>query len=356
MNTKHRTHIYISVKARFKPYRLDFKRPSGTSRGVLKTKDSWVLILEDMEARGYGECSVIRGLSPDLNYDITERIALLCEIINSVGPPSLEDPVFANMPALKFCYEMALRDLKTGGQRNLFETDFLKGKGIHINGLVWMGEPQYMIDQIKDKIEQGYSCIKIKVAAIEFHDECEVLKHIRREYDPRDIEIRLDANGGFAIDDAKEKLKRLAEFNIHSIEQPIAVQQWDQMSDLCEAQIIDIALDEELIGVTTKNKAELLEIIRPQYIILKPSLLGGFSQSQEWIDLANKVKIGWWVTSALESNIGLNAIAQWTATLNSDRPQGLGTGQLFTNNIDAPLYIKEGHLFYGDGAWSLNPI
>ncbi len=342
------------MKARYKPHRLLFKTPSGTSRGVLKTKDSWVLVLEDTNGLGYGECSVIPGLSPDLDFDIVHRIELLCDIINTVGPPPLEDPIFSNMPALKFCYEMALRDLEKGGQRKLYETDFLKGEGIRINGLVWMGEKGYMIDQIKDKIEQGYTCIKIKVAAIDFQDECAVLEHIRREYGPSDIEIRLDANGGFALDEAEEKLKHLSEYAIHSIEQPIAVQHWEHMSALCEAQIIDIALDEELIGVATKNKAEMLGSIRPQYIILKPSLLGGFAKSQEWKDLADTAKIGWWVTSALESNIGLNAIAQWTATLESDRPQGLGTGQLFTNNVDSPLYIQNGYLFYGDGVWNLD--
>lgn len=344
------------MNARFKYHKLRFNRPSGTSRGVLKSKDSWFLVLEEKDVVGYGECSTINGLSPDLEDDIYKRLQLLCEIINRVGPPGLDDPVFSNMPALKFCYEMARRDLESGGKRQLFLTDFVKGEGIHINGLVWMGEAQFMIDQIKYKIEQGYSCIKIKVAAIDFETECSILKQIRNEYSTEEIEIRLDANGGFGIDEAEEKLKRLSDYHIHSIEQPISAKRWSHMKTLCDSRIIDIALDEELIGVSSLEKSKLLSSINPQYIILKPSLLGGFAESQEWISLADKQNIGWWITSALEANIGLNAIAQWTATLGSDRPQGLGTGQLFINNIPSPLYINNGHLYYGDQAWDLNDI
>ena len=217
-----------------------------------------------------------------------------------------------------------------------------------------MGDKQYMLDQIKAKITEGYRCIKIKVAALDFNQECEVLKAIRNEYNEYEIELRLDANGGFTLDEVEEKLKRLSEFSIHSIEQPIATNQWVKMASIVDLGIIDIALDEELIGVTSQEtKVEMLSAIHPKYVILKPSLLGGYKEGEDWISIAESMNIDWWITSALESNIGLNAISQWTASLDSQRPQGLGTGQLFKNNIPSPLYIDNGHLYYGQESWVL---
>ena len=349
-------HLLI-VRAHYTKHTLEFKRPSGTSRGILRTKDSWFLVIEQDGIKGYGECSVIKGLSPDLHYDIDKRMKFLCDIINRVGLPKFDDPVFSNMPAIKFCYEMAIKDLHTGGIQKLFTSQFTNGQGIHINGLVWMGTKQYMLDQIKTKIDSGFHCIKIKVAALGFDQECEVLKAIRNEYDENEIELRLDANGGFSVLEAEEKLKRLSDFKIHSIEQPIAINQWNEMTKLIDLDIIDVALDEELIGIQSKeDKTRVLKAIRPQYIILKPSLVGGYQASEEWISIAESMGIGWWVTSALESNIGLNAIAQWTATLDSTLPQGLGTGQLFNNNIPSPLYIDSGHLYSGDNIWKLPSV
>jgi L-alanine-DL-glutamate epimerase-like enolase superfamily enzyme len=230
----------------------------------------------------------------------------------------------------------------------LFPSDFTKGKdSIPINGLIWMGDPVFMKQQIKDKLASGFSCIKLKIGAIDFDNELELIKSIRNEFDAKTIEIRVDANGAFKPNEALEKLKRLSDYNLHSIEQPIRQGQVGDMAQLCSETPLPIALDEELIGVfSVTEKQFLLQTIKPQYIILKPTLVGGFKGSQEWIALAESNQIGWWVTSALESNIGLNAIAQWTYTLESQLPQGLGTGGLFTNNIQSPLVVDSGQLVY----------
>ena len=278
----------------------------------------------------------------------------LIQEINKGVSIDLEDPIFDKMPALKFCYEMAALDLENGGHKKFYDSAFLaKEEGININGLVWMGEKSFMLDQIKEKINEGYRCIKIKIAAIDFDQECALLNYIRKEFSSDDIEIRVDANGGFTSDAVKEKLKRLSEYDLHSIEQPIGTHQWEEMADLCDEPIIDIALDEELIGLTHKaTQQKMLDTIQPQYLILKPSLIGGFGEAEHWVKQAKQRGIAWWATSALESNIGLNAIAQWTAHMNTSLPQGLGTGQLYTNNIDSPLYIDAGHLYYGRTLWS----
>ena len=231
-------------------------------------------------------------------------------------------------------------------------------KAIAINGLIWMGDREFMKDQIKEKIAQGFRCLKMKIGAIDFESEIELLATIRKEFSIKDIELRVDANGAFIASEALEKLKVLSNYDLHSIEQPIKQGQYHEMASLCEQTPLPIALDEELIGVIdVTKKEELLHIINPQYIILKPSLIGGFKGSSEWIDIANKSGIGWWVTSALESNIGLNAIAQWTATLKSSMPQGLGTGGLFTNNFESPLEVNNGGLYYKQNInWNFNLI
>lgn len=249
-------------------------------------------------------------------------------------------------PSMLFGLETAIQQLKAGGLQ-LWNTSFATGQaGIPINGLIWMGNFDEMYQRIEDKMRLGFRCIKVKIGAIDFEKELELLAHIRQHFGPEKIELRVDANGAFLPDDAPAKLKSLSEFHLHSIEQPIRAGQWDEMNKLCATTPLPIALDEELIGVNrTEDKIHLLDTIKPQYIILKPSLHGGIKGSEEWIDLAKKRGIGYWITSALESNIGLNAIAQWCATLQPILPQGLGTGQLFTDNIEYPLHIK------GDCIW-----
>ncbi|MGB7786581.1 MAG: o-succinylbenzoate synthase, partial [Salinimicrobium sp.] len=227
-------------------------------------------------------------------------------------------------------------------------SEFTRGnKAIPINGLVWMGEERFMKEQIIQKIEQGFSCIKLKIGAIDFETEIGLLKYIRKEFSSEEIEIRVDANGAFSASEAMEKLKKLSELELHSIEQPVKQGQWELMAQLCEKTPLPIALDEELIGITgVTKKQELLQTIKPQYLIFKPSLIGGFRGTDEWISLAEKQKTGWWITSALESNVGLNAIAQYTFSTNNPMPQGLGTGGLYTNNFEAPLEVEKGHLWY----------
>lgn len=335
--------------ATFKKYTLQFKRPSGTSRGVLKLKDSWFIFLKDSEMPnvvGIGECGLLKGLSIDDTPYYERQIATVCEKIDISSYWLIEG--LKRFPSIHFGLEMALKDLKVQGSKRLFPSAFTdKNKPININGLIWMGEKAFMFDQIKAKLAAGFNCIKLKIGAINFEEELNLLKYIRSQFSKSDIELRVDANGAFSPKSALEKLKRLGEMDLHSIEQPIRQRQWEEMARLCEQTPLPIALDEELIGVFgVYQKQRMLETIRPQYIILKPSLIGGYKGSQEWINEAELNGISWWVTSALESNIGLNAIAQWTATLNNSMPQGLGTGQLYTNNFDSPLVVENGHLWY----------
>ncbi|MGD1840471.1 MAG: o-succinylbenzoate synthase [Thermonemataceae bacterium] len=253
-----------------------------------------------------------------------------------------------HFPAIHFALEIAFQDLQQGGKRQLFENDFSNGTApIPINGLIWMGPKSIMLQQIKEKLAAGDRCIKLKIGAIDFEEELALLKYIRTQFGSEEVIVRVDANGAFKPEEALEKLKRLAELALHSIEQPIATQQWEKMAKLCEQSPLPIALDEELIGVV--DRKALLATIQPQYIILKPSLLGGWAASEAWIALAKKHNIGWWMTSALESNIGLNAIAQFTGNLSlhpTATYQGLGTGQLYHNNIPSPLEVNGGWLHY----------
>lgn len=332
------------MKARFKTIRFDFKFPAGTSRGVLLHKNSTFLILEEEDRIGIGECSTIPGLSIDTENGYFDCLEMVCNQLNNHSTIDLED--LQTFPSIAFGLETALIDLQSKKKNILFETDFTQGKtGIDINGLVWMGDKDFMLKQIQKKIAENFRCIKIKVGAIDFDTELSLLSFIRQKYSETDIEIRLDANGAFSEKDVMKKLEKLAGFGIHSIEQPVRQGQFDLMREVCSQSPIPIVLDEELIGVN-KNREELLTYINPSYIILKPSLLGGFKSSGDWISLAKKHSIKYWITSALESNIGLNAIAQWTYTLQSELPQGLGTGQLYLNNIPAPLEIRDAKLFY----------
>ena len=334
------------MKASFFPYRLEFKQASGTSRGILKTKETWFIKIEDEHATGFGECGMFRGLSCDDRPDFESKLKWVCHHID-LGLEQLLIELI-DFPSIQFGLEMAFLDLLSDSSNVLFPSKFTSGKAsIPINGLIWMGDEQFMKSQIRSKIDAGFDCLKIKIGAIDFDTELSLIKAIRKEYDVETIELRVDANGAFSPFEAMEKLKRLSDFNLHSIEQPIRQGQYDAMAELCAHAPLPIALDEELIGIHDVTKRGLLlQTINPQYIILKPTLIGGFSGSQSWIDIAEKQSVDWWITSALESNIGLNAIAQWTYQLNVNRPQGLGTGALYTNNIEAPLKIDNGRLIY----------
>ena len=331
------------IKARFIKHTLVFKSPSATSRGILTTKDSWFLILKEKGKIGIGECSILKGLSYDDHPDFEAKIDLFCNQINT-GQALLD---LTPWPAIKMGYETALLSIKSSTPHTLFPSLYTQAKdSIPINGLVWMGSFDYMKEQIDSLLDREFDCIKIKIGAIDFNEELRLLAQLRNRYDSKTITIRVDANGAFSAEDALNKLDQLNAYEIDSIEQPIAINQWEHMSTLCRKSPIPIALDEELIGVFDPEiQSELLTQIKPQYLIFKPSLLGGFSNTQKWIDLAKKHNIAWWITSALESNVGLNAIAQWTYSKNPFMPQGLGTGSLFLNNIDSPLVIKKGCLW-----------
>ena len=323
---------------------LNFKRPSGTSRGVLTSKETFFLVIEQEEKKGIGECNLFRGLSADDVPDYEAKLQWVEQHLHLGEKALLEE--LKTFPSIQFGVEQAFRSVAAPQWYELFPSNFTKGKdAIPINGLIWMGSPDFMKAQIKEKLAQGFRCIKMKIGAIDFEEEYRILKALRNEFSANDIEIRVDANGAFQATEALRYLERLATLQLHSIEQPIRAGQWEAMAELCEQTPLPIALDEELIGVFTREeKQRLLREIQPQYIILKPSLIGGYRGSEEWITLAETLGIGWWVTSALESNIGLNAIAQWTYTLHSSMPQGLGTGTLYTNNIPFPLYVENGHI------------
>ena len=334
------------MKATYHKYILDFKKPSGTSRGILTQKETWFLVLQNDEKKGIGECGILRGLSCDDRPDYEEKLQWVCNNIY-LGEKALWEALI-EFPSIQFGVEMAFQSLASSTPFLLFPSAFTLGeKSIPINGLIWMGEAQEMKLQIEEKIAQGFTCIKLKIGAIDFDKELELLHYIRQNFTPEQIEIRVDANGAFNEIEALNKLNKIAGYQLHSIEQPIQKNNTDSMSELCKFSKIDIALDEELIGIFSyQEKEKLLLKIKPQYIILKPSFVGGIRGTDEWISLAEKHNIGWWITSALESNIGLNAIAQFTFLKRNLMPQGLGTGGLFTNNFDCPLEVKNGELHY----------
>jgi o-succinylbenzoate synthase len=342
------------LKAFYQKYILDFKNPSGTSRGILTQKETWFLILENDQKKGIGECGILRGLSIDDRPDYEEKLRWVCEHI-VLGKEQLWESLM-EFPSIQFGVEMAFQSLEAKYPFLLFPSDFTSGqKSISINGLIWMGEAEFMKQQIEDKLAAGFNCIKLKIGAINFDKELELLGYIRENFTPEQVEIRVDANGAFNETDALYKINKLSGYQLHSIEQPIQKKHTDTMSELCKNSKIDIALDEELIGVFSYvEKVALLEKIMPQYIILKPSFIGGFRGTNEWISIAEKLNIGWWITSALESNIGLNAIAQFTFLKQNSMPQGLGTGGLFANNFECPLEVKKGQLFYNpDLKWEV---
>ena len=343
------------IKANYKKYILNFKNPSGTSRGILRTKETWFIILEEGVKKGFGETGLFRGLSIDDVSSYEEKLSWVCENIK-LGLTDLL-AMLIEFPSIQFGLEQAFLSLQSENKFQLFPSEFCKGKeSITINGLVWMGDQQFMKKQIQEKLNSGFSCIKMKIGAIDFDAEVALLKTIRKEFSSNEIELRVDANGAFKPKNALEKLKILSELDLHSIEQPIKQGQLQDMALLCEKTPLPIALDEELIGVfSTQEKQEVIKMVKPQFIILKPSLVGGFSGSAEWIDIAKKNNVDWWITSALESNVGLNAIAQFTYTLKNKLPQGLGTGGLFTNNFESPLEVENGTLHYNNSKkWNFN--
>jgi o-succinylbenzoate synthase len=343
------------IKAAYKKYILNFKNPSGTSRGVLRTKETWFILLEENGKTGIGETGLFRGLSIDDVPNYEEKLSWACKNID-LGLSFLLDE-FCEFPSIQFGLEQAFLSLQSDSKFELFPSEFTKGRqAISINGLVWMGDQEFMKAQIEEKLKTSFSCIKMKIGAIDFDTEVKLLKSIRKEFSSKEIELRVDANGAFSPETALEKLKILSELDIHSIEQPIQQGQLQEMAFLCENTPLPIALDEELIGVfSLEEKSRIIETINPQFIILKPSLVGGFRGSKEWIDIIESKNSKWWITSALESNVGLSAIAQFTHTLKNELPQGLGTGSLYTNNFESPLEVKNGTLHYNNSnIWNFN--
>ena len=343
------------MKATYHKYILHFKQASGTSRGVLTDKETWFIVLEKDGKKGIGECGILRGLSADDRPDYEEKLQWVCENIH-LGEEKLWQELI-EFPSIQFGVEMAFLSLKSENPFVLFPSKFTSGEqSIVINGLVWMGDEAFMKHQIEEKIAAGFTCIKLKIGAIDFEKELALLRFIRQNFDEKSMEIRVDANGAFTEDEALDKINQITGFKLHSIEQPIQKNHTDTMSVLCKMTNLPIALDEELIGVfSLDDKEALLQKIQPQYIILKPSFIGGFRGTLEWISLAEKLNIGWWITSALESNVGLNAIAQFTFLQNNLMPQGLGTGSLYTNNFDCPLQVSQGQLWYrNDLDWKID--
>lgn len=334
------------MRLAYAPYILKFKSPAGTSRGILTEKPTFFIKVydeADPSKFGIGECSVFPGLSPEADgYYGYKLIELLANM--ALG----KETDLSRHSSILFGLEQALRDFAGGCRHVYFPSEFTKGEGcIEINGLVWMGDFDVMIERIDEKVKNGFHCIKLKIGAIDWKKEIEMIEYIRKKYSENSLQIRVDANGAFTMDNALPRLKRLADLGVHSIEQPIPAGMPELMAFLCQVSPLKIALDESLIGVYGRDaKAELLDVVSPAFIILKPSLCGGFSGAEEWISLAEQRGIGWWITSALESNVGLNALAQWTATLHTTIPQGLGTGGLFTNNLECPLRLESDHLLY----------
>lgn len=331
------------MKIHIKPYTLKFKQPAGTSRGVYRTRQVWYLIAQHEGMTGIGECAPLPDLSCERGSNYEQQLERLVRMTEERG--TIDYEMLRDYPSVLFGLETAFMSL--GKERfRLVDTAFTRGdETIEINGLVWMGTYDEMLHRIEEKRREGAKCIKLKIGAIDFEKEIDLIRHIREAFSAKEIEIRVDANGGFTVQEARAKLDELARFDLHSIEQPIKANQWMDMAGLCATTPLPIALDEELIGINNKKqKALMLDTIKPQYIILKPSLHGGLKGAEEWMEMAEGRGIGYWTTSALESNIGLNAIAQWTSTKRHDMPQGLGTGKLFENNFDMPLNIERGRM------------
>ena len=352
----------MRYSATYKKYTLQFINPAGTSRGVYRHKVSYFLFLGGMENRlsGIGECNILSGLSIDDVPGYEEKLREVCEAINSGADPGEID--LHDFPSIAFALETALSDLKNSGSKVLFPSSFTKGEsGIVTNGLIWMGSEPEMKQRIAEKLQQGFHTIKMKIGALNWEAEKSLLTALRKEYDSSVITLRVDANGAFNAKNVFGMMDDLAKLEVHSIEQPVAKGNHRLMAEVIKNCEVPVALDEELIGINNKTeKQQLIAFLKPAFLILKPSLLGGFQECNEWIDVAGEHNAGWWATSALESNIGLNAIAQWTAaTLKSKStvPQGLGLGNLYHNNIPSPISLKGETLFYDPSkAWDLSSI
>lgn len=361
----------MPLRASVHKHILQFNFEARTSRGSMKERPVWFLKVwqtEQPEVLGLGECAPLVGLSKESNEEAETELTAWAEKVEGANLSSQklsltelhvflsENKLLPTCSSVAFAVEMAMLDLLNGRKRLIFENDFVKGKPIPINGLIWMGGLDYMLQQIDIKIRDGFSCIKMKVGSHNFEKECDILQYIRRKYYKQNIVIRLDANGAFKADDALDKLRALARFDVHSIEQPIKPS-LPEMEMICRESPVPIALDEELIGIPSADRLSLLTRLKPKSIILKPSLMGGLQSTAEWIQLANQLGMSWWITSALESNIGLNAIAQFTAQYPINIPQGLGTGSLYTNNIDSPLQVEAGKINYNSLTdWNLDSI
>lgn len=353
----------------YQKYKLKFKFVAGTSRGKFSERDSYLIFLKDKTKgiTGIGEASPLKGLSLDFVPDFARQLESLFPVFSYLPDfkdteevlDFVEEKVPSTLPSIRFAFETALLDLLNGGNFVIFPNDFTeKQKPLPINGLIWMGEEAFMTRQIDQKIASGFNCIKMKIGSIDFDTELQILGRIRSQYDSGQITLRVDANGAFDLTSVRDRLLRLAALDIHSIEQPIKAGHPDDMAQLCREHILPIALDEELIGNNdATDKLGLLQLVNPQFIILKPTLLGGIRNTMQWISMAGKLGIGWWITSALESNIGLNAICQFTAQYNINLPQGLGTGQLYKNNIMSPLVMNRGEIRYDHtNVWDLSTI
>lgn len=346
------------LKATWEKHDLVFKRPAKTSRETFKIKDTYLLKVgyvceadggdEEMGICGVGECSPLWTLSIDPREFYLEKLDWVCANINSWQEFIYADELSA-YPSIQFGLETALLDLQNGGNQIIFPSEFTKGNAqIEINGLIWMGDYEYMAQQIEEKIKAGFNCVKLKIGAIDWEKEKELLQSIRNRFSANEIELRVDANGAFTPENAMEKLQVLANLQIHSIEQPIMANQVLEMATLCKETPVPIALDEELIGVHNyKEKEALVKTVKPQYIILKPSLIGGIKSCNEWIKIAEDNNVGWWATSALEGNIALNAIAQFTYHTGNSLPQGLGTGALFKSNFNTALKLVGDKVSFG---------
>lgn len=333
------------MKIEVKKYQLHFRRPGGTSRGVLHTKDTYILIADDGKQQAFGEAALFRGLSADDRPEYDAVLTGCCNRLLTEGSSILSE--YTEWPSIVFGCETLLRDIRNGCNQIIFPEAFTNGGfSVPANGLIWMGTPDFMMEQIKEKLNAGFTSIKLKIG-VRFEDELQIIRFIRQQFSAAEVEIRLDANGAFSPDDALDYLEQLAAFNISYIEQPIKAGQWQEMARLVQSSPVPIALDEELIGVFLNDtKRSLIETIRPHLIVLKPALIGGFTACDEWKQLVRCIGGEWVITSSLESNIGLNAIAQYAAAAPGNYAQGLGTGMLFTNNFDSPYTFDANGLHY----------
>ena len=334
---------------------LNFKIPGGTSRGVLTTKDTYIVRLFKFDRLvGIAEFNRFEGLSTDplssyfdtLKKSVEQLIGLL-DLVADLNDPKIVVLLqeYSDYPSIQFGLEqLTLGYLSNTSPFHLFDSPFSRGESsISINGLIWMGDINFMKAQIEPLLEKGFKCLKMKIGAINFDEEFRILKSIRDRFTTQELTLRVDANGAFDANSVLSVLDKLAVLGVHSIEQPIKAGQWQEMARVVEESPIPIALDEELIGLKTlESRTNCIHTIQPDYLIFKPALIGGYGAIEQYRGIHNE----FWITSALESNIGLNAIAQYTATLNPTLEQGLGTGSLYTNNFDSPLLVTNGALSY----------